>query len=58
MAAMEAAGRGMAPPLTILFSIYGDDDDTLFRLIALGTGQAQSRRCFREARLPTKAPRP
>jgi mono/diheme cytochrome c family protein len=31
-------GGGMAPPLTNPVWIYGDDDDTLFRLIALGTG--------------------
>jgi hypothetical protein len=29
----------MAPPLTNQVWIYGDDDDTLFRLIALGTGK-------------------
>jgi mono/diheme cytochrome c family protein len=28
-------GGGMAPPLTNPVWIYGDDDDTLFRLIAL-----------------------
>jgi mono/diheme cytochrome c family protein len=32
-------GGGMAPPLTNPIWIYGDDDDTLFRLIALGTGK-------------------
>ena len=31
-------GGGMAPPLTNQIWIYGDDDDTLFRLITLGTG--------------------
>lgn len=31
-------GGGMAVPLTNPFWIYGDDDDTLFRLITLGTG--------------------
>jgi mono/diheme cytochrome c family protein len=31
-------GGGMGPPLTNPVWIYGDDDDTLFRLIALGTG--------------------
>jgi mono/diheme cytochrome c family protein len=31
-------GGGMAAPLTNQVWIYGDDDDTLFRLIALGTG--------------------
>jgi hypothetical protein len=29
----------MAPPLTNQVWIYGDDDDTLFRLITLGTGK-------------------
>jgi hypothetical protein len=29
----------MAAPLTNPIWIYGDDDDTLFRLIALGTGK-------------------
>lgn len=29
----------MAAPLTNPVWIYGDDDDTLFRLIALGTGR-------------------
>ena len=32
-------GGGMAAPLTNPIWIYGDDDDTLFRLIALGTGK-------------------
>ena len=31
-------GGGMAAPLTNEVWIYGNDDDTLFRLIALGTG--------------------
>jgi mono/diheme cytochrome c family protein len=31
-------GGGMAAPLTNPVWIYGDDDDTLFRVIALGTG--------------------
>ena len=31
-------GGGMAAPLTNEIWIYGKDDDTLFRLIALGTG--------------------
>lgn len=30
-------GGGMAPPLTNPIWIYGDDDDTLFRVIALGS---------------------
>ncbi len=32
-------GGGMGPPLTNPIWIYGNDDDTLFRLIALGTRQ-------------------
>lgn len=35
----HGGGGGMAPPLTNPVWIYGDDDDTLFRLIALGTGK-------------------
>ena len=31
-------GGGMAAPLTNEIWVYGDDDDTLFRVIALGTG--------------------
>jgi mono/diheme cytochrome c family protein len=34
-------GGGMAAPLTNPIWIYGDDDDTLFRLIALGTVEFQ-----------------
>jgi mono/diheme cytochrome c family protein len=32
-------GGGMAAPLTNPRWVYGDDDDTLFRIIALGTGK-------------------
>ena len=32
-------GGGMAAPLTNPIWVYGDDDDTLFRLIVLGTGK-------------------
>jgi len=35
---MAAAAGGMAPPLTGP-RIYGDDDDTLFRLIAIGNAK-------------------
>jgi hypothetical protein len=34
-------GGGMAPPLTNEVWIYGKDDDTLFRLIALGSDDLQ-----------------
>ena len=36
-AAMAAGGGGMCPPLTNDTWVYGSDDDTLFRLIALGS---------------------
>jgi mono/diheme cytochrome c family protein len=39
-------GGGMAPPLTNQVWIYGDDDDTLFRLIALGTGKLSPDNAF------------
>lgn len=35
-------GGGMGPPLTNPVWIYGDDDETLFRLIALGTDDFQA----------------
>ena len=35
----HGGGGGMAAPLTNPVWIYGDDDDTLFRVIALGTGK-------------------
>jgi len=34
-------GGGMGPPLTNQVWIYGSDDDTLFRLIALGSDELQ-----------------
>ena len=34
-------GGGMGPPLTNPIWVYGSDDDTLFRLIALGTDELQ-----------------
>ena len=39
-------GGGMAAPLTNPVWIYGDDDDTLFRLIALGTGKLSPDNAF------------
>ena len=36
-------GGGMAAPLTNPIWIYGKDDDTLFRLIVLGTVKSRSR---------------
>jgi mono/diheme cytochrome c family protein len=40
-------GGGMAAPLTNEVWIYGDDDDTLFRVIALGTGSLSPGDAFR-----------
>ena len=39
-------GGGMVAPLTNPIWIYGDDDGTLFRLIALGTGKVESGDAF------------
>lgn len=39
-------GGGMAAPLTNPIWIYGDDDDTLFRVIALGTGSLSPGNAF------------
>jgi len=39
-------GGGMAPPLTNPVWIYGADDDTLFRVIALGTGSLSPGNAF------------
>lgn len=35
-------GGGMGPPLSNSVWIYGDDDETLFRLIALGTDELKA----------------
>jgi mono/diheme cytochrome c family protein len=42
-------GGGMCPPLTNGVWIYGGDDDTLFRLIALGSDKLQAAGYQREA---------
>ncbi len=41
-------GGGMAVPLTNPIWVYGDDDDTLFRLIALGTGSLSPDNAFQK----------
>jgi mono/diheme cytochrome c family protein len=41
-------GGGMAAPLTNEVWIYGSDDDTLFRLITLGTGSLSLGNAFQE----------
>ena len=47
----------MAAPLTNEVWIYGDDDDTLFRLITLGTGSSVRAARFRNKALCARAPR-
>ena len=44
-------GGGMAAPLTNEVWIYGSDDDTLFRLITLGTGSLSPGERLPKARL-------
>ncbi|MGA7456356.1 MAG: c-type cytochrome [Methyloceanibacter sp.] len=41
-------GGGMAAPLTNEVWIYGSDDDTLFRLITLGTGSLSPENAFQK----------
>jgi mono/diheme cytochrome c family protein len=41
-------GGGMAVPLTNPIWVYGDDDDTLFRLITLGTGSLSPNNAFQK----------
>ena len=41
-------GGGMAAPLTNPIWIYGSDDDTLFRLITLGTGSLSPGNAFQK----------
>jgi hypothetical protein len=38
---LRSGGGGMGPPLTNEVWVYGKDDDTLFRLIALGSDGLQ-----------------
>lgn len=37
-----AGGGGMCPPLTNQIWVYGSDDDTIFRLITLGSKELQA----------------
>ena len=54
-------GGGMCPPLTNTVWVYGDTDDTLFRLISLGSRTSSRRRLLaqghRERRRPDAAVR-
>ncbi|HTQ10697.1 MAG TPA: c-type cytochrome, partial [Fimbriimonadaceae bacterium] len=40
-------GGGMCPPLSNETWVYGSDDDTLFRLVALGSDQLQAAGYYR-----------
>ena len=48
----------MGPPLTNKTWIYGNDDDTLFRLIALGTDEFQKQGFVRKQREVVLGPMP
>lgn len=51
-------GGGMGPPLSNQKWVYGNDADTLFRLITLGTDELQKRGYTRKARENVRAPMP
>ncbi len=51
-------GGGMCPPLTNDTWVYGGDDDTLFRLVALGTDELQKQGYMRKGRENVVGPMP
>jgi mono/diheme cytochrome c family protein len=51
-------GGGMCPPLTNDIWVYGGDDDTLFRLVALGTDELQKQGYMRKGRENVVGPMP
>lgn len=51
-------GGGMCPALTNVVWVYGDDDDTLFRLIALGSVELQKAGYMRKGREGVVGPMP
>ncbi len=51
-------GGGMGPPLTNPIWVYGSDDDTLFRLIALGTDELQKQGYSRKGSETVVGPMP
>lgn len=51
-------GGGICPPLTNQVWIYGSDDDTLFRLVALGTDRLQREGYSRKAHETVVGPMP
>jgi mono/diheme cytochrome c family protein len=51
-------GGGMCPPLTNDTWVYGGDDDTLFRLVVLGTDALQQQGYMRKGRENVVGPMP
>lgn len=51
-------GGGMGPPLTNPIWVYGQDDDTLFRLIALGSDELQKQGYSRKGSETVVGPMP
>lgn len=51
-------GGGMCPPLTNQIWVYGSDDDTLFRLITLGSKELQAAGYKRKGRENVVGPMP
>lgn len=51
-------GGGMCPPLTNEVWVYGSEDDTLFRLISLGTVNLQKQGFMRKGREGVVGPMP
>jgi mono/diheme cytochrome c family protein len=51
-------GGGMGPPLTNPVWVYGKDDDTLFRLIALGSDELQKQGYSRKGSENVVGPKP
>jgi mono/diheme cytochrome c family protein len=52
------AGGGMCPPLTTSDWIYGGDDDTLFRLVTLGSDGLQKKGYTRQGLINAAGPMP
>ena len=52
------AGGGMCPPLTTSDWIYGGDDDSLFRLVTLGSIELQKNGYTRQGLITTAGPMP
>lgn len=51
-------GGGMGPPLSNAVWIYGNEDDTLFRLITLGSQELQGKGFTRKGSESVKGPMP